>query len=86
MPNDDAAKLEIAIREQYQQPTGTNCHRQRRFGLSAFKSGWHAAREGKTLYDYPYQDKRTRHGSVTFSRAYIRMWQKGFEAYKKANL
>jgi len=57
----------------------------RRWGLSAFKRGWKAAHEGKSIDDCPYEDKRTKRGSVTFARGYINHWIEGFQAYHVEN-
>lgn len=57
---------------------------QRRFGLNAFKRGWNDA---ITMNPCPYPDHRTDNGRnmVTWSRAYRRQWQYGYEAFQKWN-
>lgn len=37
-----------------------------------------------TLADCPYEDKRNTGGRITWSRAYIRAWCDGFEAFRAA--
>jgi ribosome modulation factor len=59
--------------------------RERRFGLTAFKRGWQAAHEGKSLSDNPYPDYRTHNNRITFSRAYRISWMEGYKAYIEWN-
>lgn len=45
----------------------------------AFCKGERAAKEGKSLDDCPYQDKRKCDGRLTWSRAYQTAWRDGFD-------
>lgn len=53
---------------------------ERRTGLTPWVRGWAAGKSGAAC---PYNDDRTHTGSVTFSRARIRSWNRGKEAYSK---
>lgn len=50
--------------------------------LTAERKGWDAAQAGQPLTDCPYRDVRTRSGYVTFSRAYMKAWLKGWRRFK----
>ena len=45
--------------------------------LATYKRGYAAGRAGKPKTANPSPDRRTFHGSVTFSRAFIRYWNEG---------
>lgn len=51
---------------------------------SAFEKGATARLVGKPQSTNPYPDYRTDRGSVTFSRAFARYWQDGWEAADQA--
>ena len=51
--------------------------------LTAERKGREAFAEGKTRMDFPYRDGRTARGSITWSRAYIRAWQRGWDEAAK---
>jgi hypothetical protein len=46
---------------------------------TAYNKGRDAALKGEPIRACPYEDKRTHRGSVTFSRAYVRAWEDGWE-------
>lgn len=52
--------------------------------LGAYKKGRKAAKEGKSYQKCPYRDYRAGRFDhiITFSRAFIRFWRKGFEDEK----
>ena len=50
--------------------------------IGAYKKGYYAARTDKPRVT-PYGDWRTYHGGVTFSRAFIRYWLRGYDDAKK---
>ena len=45
----------------------------------AFNKGKKARTEGKPIAACPYPDRRTYHGNITFSRAFIRAWINGWK-------
>ena len=45
----------------------------------AFVKGIIAAQEGRSINDCPYQDKRKPSGKLSWSRAFIRAWEDGFQ-------
>ena len=47
------------------------------------KKGRQAFKDGLDRSACPYSDTRTHHGSVTFSRAFIRAWLRGWNAAAK---
>lgn len=51
---------------------------------SAFHKGATARAAGKPANHNPYPDYRTYRGSVTFSRAFARYWQDGWETADQA--
>lgn len=73
----ELAALNTAIEEHFR--SNPALPPKRRFGLNAFKRGWSDARDGNPC---PYHDHRTFSGSVTFSRAFRKEWQRGADAYR----
>jgi hypothetical protein len=45
----------------------------------AYKKGFRAGEEGKPKSHNPYCDERTARGSVTYSRAFLKFWDEGWE-------
>ena len=50
--------------------------------LSAYNKGRMSARWGLSKSSNPYPDKRNRKGGVTFSRAFRRFWERGYDDMK----
>lgn len=45
----------------------------------AYRKGQAARRDGRTFEACPYDDKRTPSGQLSWSRAFIRAWQDGWQ-------
>jgi hypothetical protein len=88
LPEAAKAELDAAVEREYADLPVRNPNKpplsKRRFGLKAFKLGWYAAHIGRnyTLAACPYPDKPSDMG-VSWSRAYIRMWERGYKACKE---
>lgn len=50
--------------------------------LTAERKGWDAALNRQPVTSCPYRDVRTRAGYVTWSRAYMKAWVKGWRRFK----
>jgi len=48
----------------------------------AYRKGAQAFKDGLKERNCPYEDHRTYHGAVTFSRAFIKAWLTGYRAAK----
>lgn len=46
--------------------------------IGAYNKGIKAKQEGKSLKDCPYKDKRKIDGRLTWSRAFKKAWEDGF--------
>ena len=67
--------LKEAVTQEYLSASG------RRFGLNAFKRGFMDGANGRMTNPYP--DVKTWDGKVTYSRAYRRKWESGYQAWRK---
>lgn len=75
--------LEQEYPEYYHPEQNRDGKPRRRWGLKAFKLGWQAAYDGKSIQDCPYRDYRTYNNRITFSRAYQKRWLTGYRAAEK---
>lgn len=76
----DMPTIEAAIEREYIK-RDSNQYTKRRWGLGAFKAGWLAAQNGQPPEDCPYKDIRTGDNRITFARAFIKKWHRGYTAY-----
>lgn len=51
------------------------------WGEASIIKGWVAAAAGQLMTDCPYKDTRTANGRITFSRAYRRAWERGYQQF-----